>query len=608
MFAQVPGRKHHHVTRNVQEDAASSQTIQLAGGEWIFVACVCDGHGVTFSGESSASKESPKFARSGAERFQNLLLPLIPTTVSKLFNEALRESSDNANLIINEIIQKKLETLNEILDSKMIALDTHLCKENGSTLSLVILFRTYLFACNIGDSQILLFDRDLPSALPLKIWKLQRHTTFQENSGANDISENNRRIPKKNFAENDNNSHACSFPDSLFIQEGTLQKYITEEYTHLRERAVKAGGGGPSGGYIHSTKSKYRLGMTCSIGNMSHKENLLIRTNVYCFNLPELFEILNAGRLLVVITSDGIKDLVKSNFIGQAFTNLPKTIRAMSAVVSGNQSSSRKTLKACMQDLIPRATEDVHDKNAKLHLDQLVALLSVEKNCIDDDSHSRKKSADSLYTLNSEGITDLRIAIEALCDLAILKGSTDDITVMAFQISSYVEKYQNYYSDTRLPLSDYAKTIAENSLRDFVWVDGAWALMESIEHRQGLEIPERPVFISPLREKILEAVSKHVETKKITVVLEKEEISSREVAVSIESELGIGMNSVISFGYLHSHEITQGWGISATPDVGFSFGRIAHEDIEVPLFASNMELDVPVNINPEETNSRKRKL
>ncbi|KAJ3030976.1 UNVERIFIED_CONTAM: hypothetical protein HDU68_007176 [Siphonaria sp. JEL0065] len=540
MYAQLSGRKHHYAERQVQEDLFGSFSF-LVGSEVVWGCYVCDGHGVSFN------VATPEPQLSGAERFQALLKPVLDRVVRELVSGALETQGGN----IRDNIEHNLEKLNAVLDDEMSKLDPHLCKENGSTLSLALLYGNTLFCCNIGDSQILMFDRDDASGKPLKVWKLKRHLddlavastgppglTILQSPAADDPKKVNdseeelfnpqedpKESPKRQVRKSprpspepphphEADTHTCSFPDSLFIQEGTIQKYISKEYSLLRERAQRAGGGGPMGGYIHSNKSRYRLGMTCSIGNTSHKDNLLVRTSVYAFDVDELLDKSIAGRILIVITSDGIKDLVKSHFIGQTFVNLPKAIRALSAASVGNiASTNRRPILTCMNDLIPRPTEDIHDRAAKEHLDKLIsAFETTQAHTPNLETNRTSNSADPSpppsQPPSSTCYTDTKYAVEALCDLAILKGSTDDITVAAFEIASSISLPKSIL-DSSTPLESFHFQDGLNP-KDFIWIaeKKTWHVIDPLYCKDSANLPTRSIPKRPvLIQKLLDAAT-----------------------------------------------------------------------------------------------------
>ncbi|TPX73443.1 hypothetical protein CcCBS67573_g05290 [Chytriomyces confervae] len=493
--AQTPGRKHHFASRTVNEDISGSLLVDIDGVP-VWGCFVCDGHGISFS--QTVATSSDPFPLSGAERFQIHLQNVLPKVISDL----LLLAKENKRVDPVSAVKLELEALNLKLDNVLKDIDDHLCKENGSTLSLALLYESTLFCCNVGDSQILLYDRDDSTGSPLKVWQLDRHKaaaaaasdsvipnplledsdkpTRNEsiNEGEKGLAGKIETQPQSTqpLTRNGPDAQSCSFPDSLFLQEGTLQKYITADYALLRERAAKAGGGGPVGGYIHCTKSRYRLGMTASLGNTSHKDNLLVRTNVYAFPVDELFDLTIAGRIALVLTSDGIKDLVKSQPLGLTLSNLPQAIRTMSANVTGSVTPTKRTpISTSISHICTRISPDAHDKNAKEHLEELVNIYerNILSQVVDDDDEdedivddfdeepsSGESCEDKQKVPDSQGlaldissptskdvsparksgssrsgaslrrcVTESKVAVEALIDLALLRGSTDDITV-----------------------------------------------------------------------------------------------------------------------------------------------------------------------------------
>ncbi|KAJ3196100.1 Armadillo repeat-containing protein 3, partial [Entophlyctis luteolus] len=618
----VSGRKHHFPGRVVQEDAAGTFTVRAGDREWAYGVFVCDGHGIAHAPQGEDS-----VALSGAEQFQLLLVPRLKKTVASIIAEAYACSDisgrgnddDSAENATDPCValERLLESLNERLDDEMTDANKHLCKENGSTLSLVLLFRSRVFACNIGDSQIMFFDADNKAGDPLKVWKLKRFADGASPKGSpqKEQSGKNPGSLRKKSPILDGDTHICSYPDSLFLQEGTLQKYITKELALLKERAARAHGGGPLGGYVYSAKSKYRLGMTCSIGNTSHKENLLVRTNVYSFDVATLLELTIAGRLLVVLTSDGVlvfclsvhmspkfqypksKDVVKSKFIGQTFVHLEKGIRSLSSSKVGNQSSSRRAISMCLKDLIPRATEDAHDRNALSHILRLLELDtslrdSAEQNC-------NPPPGDST-------LTDMRIATESVCDLAILMGSTDDVTVVAFELTTSA----HYTVEEAFPLSEFdGECVNGDSPRDLVWCDESegWTMVPARRCQSSLDIPSRvPASPSLVVQKIISAVSAYMETKS------GREAADDYVAASIE------FASIPSPSGLNASATTFGWGLPSENSVGFSFGkygetakdesRLPADDVMDSNCTETINDSSPSNASEEMTPTRKRKL
>ncbi|KAI9350806.1 hypothetical protein BDR26DRAFT_930109 [Obelidium mucronatum] len=654
MFCQLAGRKHHYPERQVQEDLFGTLSFE-SRGQVVWGCYVCDGHGVSYISSSTEL--------SGAERFQALLKPVLNRVVNELIEEALVDADTGAGSTAT-CIEGKLELLNQRLDEEMMKLDEHLCKENGSTLSLAILYSSTLFCCNIGDSQILMFDRNDPTGKPLKVWKLRRHVDMLLSSppglsvtaadaalptaescsasvspsGDHSASPTPKRFTKPEVSSTetqDADTHTCSFPDSLFVQEGTVQKYISKEYSLLRERALKAGGGGPMGGYIHSAKSRYRLGMTCSIGNISHKDNLLVRTSVYAFDVESLLEKTIDGRILIVITSDGIKDLVKSHFIGQTFINLSKTIRSMSAASVGTiVNTNRRPISTCMSDLIPRPTEDAHDRAAKEHLEKLISVFERSQS---EAALQDQPSSSSLQTTPPHPLTDTKIAVEALCDLAILKGSTDDITVAAFEITCFPSPRrsanQTEYRTAPLQVTDYQDG---NDPKDFVFIpaEKKWHVVEPLYCSGTTQIPPRntpkpPPIIQKLLASVAAGLNKSVSSsigsglKPIVLetplpptsigwgaaVLPPKDGSGGSVASG--PEFSSGSSAIQSFHRLSESEKVD---MMDEDSADFSSGSVS---LSLPLGASNMELSTPLQVeksrggsgtaSEEGTPTRKRK-
>ncbi|KAI8843157.1 hypothetical protein BJ741DRAFT_590167 [Chytriomyces cf. hyalinus JEL632] len=570
--AQTPGRKHHFASRTVNEDISGSLLVDIDGvPAW---ACfVCDGHGISFS--QTVATSSDPFPLSGAERFQIHLQNVLPKVISDL----LLLAKENKRVDPVSAVKLELEALNLKLDNVLKDIDDHLCKENGSTLSLALLYESTLFCCNVGDSQILLYDRDDSTGSPLKVWQLDRHKAAAADCAIQNPLLEDSDKPTSNESLNDEekglagkietqtkspqpltrngpDAQSCSFPDSLFLQEGTLQKYITADYALLRERAAKAGGGGPVGGYIHCTKSRYRLGMTASLGNTSHKDNLLVRTNVYAFPVDELFDLTIAGRIALVLTSDGIKDLVRSQPLGLALSNLPQAIRTMSANVTGSVTPTKRTpISTSISHICTRISPDAHDKNAKEHLEELVNIYErkILSQVVDDDdddedivddfdeepssgescedkqkvpdsqglaldissptskdvSPSRKSGSSRTGASLRRCVTESKVAVEALIDLALLRGSTDDITVGILDLvreKNMPKIYRARVQSESKSISTWAKEEEEDNLRndgsneavpenkqkacEFVWSSQSqiWRVLSMASSH---EIPER---------------------------------------------------------------------------------------------------------------------
>ncbi|ORY32381.1 hypothetical protein BCR33DRAFT_744054 [Rhizoclosmatium globosum] len=297
-------------------------------------------------------------------------------------------------------------------------------------------------------------------------------------------------------------------------------------------------------------------------------DNLFVRTNVYSFGLTELLARTVKGRVLVVLTSDGIKDLVKSNFIGQAFQNLPQTIRAMSSAIGGSMNNSpRRSILNCMNDLIPRPTDDAHDRCAKEYLEKLVALCNT----------ASPTTADSNSIDSPSEYTDNLIAVEALCDIAILKGSTDDISV-----SPRNHKHQQPY--------------------DVFWNTETqkWSLVPPRHHDLELVLPQRNhPKPPPMIQKLLAAVAA-AGNRKSPVALQP--ITHSEPLPALQP-LQFGEASTVSIG----------WGVAAASAIETSalasFERVSADysiDSDemcitpVAVGASNMELSTLLYLKPLE--------
>ncbi|KAJ3158465.1 hypothetical protein HK101_001312 [Irineochytrium annulatum] len=196
-------------------------------------------------------------------------------------------------------------------------------------------------------------------------------------------------------------------PAGLVDEEGQSRRAVEKDFKMLHEFGAKYGGG-PNDGYVTSLKSAYRLGMTNSIGNTNHLNNIFSRTTVYPFDIPELISQTKDGSLVVVLCSDGIKDALRAADVARAFNDLDECIRALSP-----DGKYMKTA-ACIPTLISRLRkEDDHDRCAIDHLTSLLRTTSIDSR------------------------PDVGVAVQALCDVAVLRGTTDDVTAVALEIELY---------------------------------------------------------------------------------------------------------------------------------------------------------------------------
>ncbi|KAI8613319.1 hypothetical protein BC830DRAFT_1082749 [Chytriomyces sp. MP71] len=425
----------------------------------------------------------------------------------------------------------------------------------------------------------------------------------------------------------DPDAHVCAYPDSLFLQEGTAQKYISKDYAFLRQRAVLAGGGGPMGGYIHSIKSRYRLGMTCSVGNASHKGNLIVRSNVYVFPLEALLERSIGGRVTFVLTSDGIKDLVKSHQIGQTLANLSHSLRILSGSTSGAgvTPTKRKPISACIADLITRPTLDGHDRNAREHLEDLVELFEkATEGLAGSPTKNPRAAAARQRNKELEVYTDTRVAVEALVDLAILRGATDDVTVAAFDLVCASRNPQSGTAQNDPSTESVSEEVSRSDeSHEIVWDRSSqqWRF-GSVLPLPGLLPVRKPLQPSAIIEKILAVVAgaqeKKIATEALNIVKppppftpsKEEGLVAAQVGLSsgsgsVEDEHGKAAPFVVGFGVAALDEIFKK--VDTVNGAGFFFGSGHKTGVELEsddgicmenvnglpgLGASNMELNV----------------
>ncbi|KAJ3076494.1 hypothetical protein HDU99_001343, partial [Rhizoclosmatium hyalinum] len=199
--------------------------------------------------------------------------------------------------------------------------------------------------------------------------------------------------------------------------------------------------------------------------------------------------------------------------------------------------------------------------------------------------------------------TDNLIAVEALCDIAILKGSTDDISVAALEITN-VPPPQKPPSAT-IPLDQQPCDVFWNTETQ------KWSLVPPQHHDLELVLPQRNhPKPPPMIQKLLAAVAA-AGNRKSPVALQP--ITQSEPLPALQP-LQFGEASTVSIG----------WGVAAASAIETSalasFERVSAEysiDSDemcitpVAVGASNMELSTPLVLEATGSNlgtpTRKRK-
>ncbi|KAJ3115464.1 hypothetical protein HDU96_000623 [Phlyctochytrium bullatum] len=384
-FTSIPGRKHVNPNGLLNEDAFGffSFTVDAAAPSTptpthlVSAFYVLDGHGEA-SNNRTGTPDSP------ARQFVGMLAPLVEAEVKDLVGAAVRKAAEETGgRGVKEAVLEELAGLKTRLQRGVERVNPVISQENGSTLALGIVFMDHVFFASIGDSSMLLVDPD--SAAPLKVWS--RH-------GLNDTPE------------------ICSYEDSLtafpfLVKEGQTRLKVSEDYKILTDLA-KIHGGGPKGGFITSVTSPHRLGMTNTLGNCRHQNNMLPRTTVYGFSIDTLLGLTKHGRLYIVVCSDGVKDTLKAEVIARCLGDVTRSFDDMSNVTV---EPDGERWRAAIQTLVGRRTADPYDPALARHFEDLLAV--------------------------AEGKPPpVTVAISALCDVALLRGSLDDATALGVEIRS----------------------------------------------------------------------------------------------------------------------------------------------------------------------------
>ncbi|KAJ3291859.1 hypothetical protein HK104_005750 [Borealophlyctis nickersoniae] len=407
----LPGQKHHKGPYTINEDLPGVFTFQVqsleqgGGKETAAGFFLADGHGEALV----LPLRSEDFKGSNAQRLVGWIQELLPSTVEELvgaaydqwvkekdavtaakgdpwaFESTLAERNEREwRERLQDLITAKLETLHTRLDEQLVARDERMCGDNGSTLVLGVVAHSRIWFCNIGDSSMMLFDK--ATGRPLKVWQ------------------------RKNGL--DSEPALCSFEDTLahfpVVREGQTKQAVQRDFESLKDnfRLRKSPNGGPPTFPLVSPRSAYVLSMTNCLGNMNHKDKMCSRCTVYSWDVDELLRFTTSGQLVALFASDGIKDRCNAATIGRTLTSVESALRHYVPHLKDDTP---------IRELVQAAVFQPHYMTAEksFAIDWLL------------DHIVMTDGADP----------DLRASCEALVRLAILRGTTDDATVLVVDMS-----------------------------------------------------------------------------------------------------------------------------------------------------------------------------
>ncbi|RKO90041.1 hypothetical protein BDK51DRAFT_46803, partial [Blyttiomyces helicus] len=212
--ASLPGRKHTKPNCTINEDGHGTFVFEIPSSnsdDECELACgffLADGHGEALQltpGAPPASSTLP--LKSNAMQFMAHLQNLLPKVVERLVLEAFEEwvgapeaeepqeeapqnaydvwdfastippvtpaPSVDPETALKDAVVEKLERLHEVLDAalgdEVEGGGPQLCGNNGSTLCLALVLKSFIVFCNVGDSSMMLFDKT--TGKPLEVWQ-----------------------------------------------------------------------------------------------------------------------------------------------------------------------------------------------------------------------------------------------------------------------------------------------------------------------------------------------------------------------------------------------------------------------------------------------------
>jgi hypothetical protein len=279
--------------------------------------------------------------------------------------------------------------------------------------------------------------------------------------------------------------------------------------------------------------------------------------------------------LIIMVCS---KDVLRTEQIGLVFDSLEKAV-----VMASDQPSTLPSLEYYLSTLTGRGRfKDKHDAAASAHLSTLINITDLGKlkgkaesdtstddgktdlstptsttstevdpnpDCLDIDEADnygwRRGGGRTLSPYNARHITDLKVAAEALCNLAILKGSFDDMTAVVVELrlmrdqthvesSSSVKEFETRslstdQKDAYMRMGSYKELRRNTYRRQWEWVEG--------HDRVVFKIPPRDTTAAARNLTILQAVRARMEELKS----EKSERTVERVEVITETVSGIGV-------------------------------------------------------------------
>ncbi|KAJ3055844.1 hypothetical protein HK097_009047 [Rhizophlyctis rosea] len=416
--ASLSGRKHYNSGCPINEDITGTFTFSVnaltaTGHEDAAGFFLADGHGET-SILPLTSLHKKSWEGSPGEKFVKVLTTVLPKTVETVFKDAFERwelekssaggrgggSSDVWNFPSEEtlvvpkdedvssvarlhrLITMKLGELRQRLDKKLVDVDEELCKNNGSTIVLGLVAYSWVWFCNVGDSSMMLFDKQ--TGTPLHIWQRP------------DI---------------EIDAQPCSYEDTLacypkWCREGQTLKAVEVDHKKLSGRGLRKRE--DANKFPHwslvSPKSPYALNMINSLGNANHKDLMINRTAVYSFSLSELVEKVTGNSVIAVFVSDGVKDTLTTTEIGTSLLSLEAFLRKYS------KSPSETDIQTLLTSARLHPTPDKSDTKAADFLLEIIMSLDGEP-------------------------MDLESFCDGVVNLSVLRGSADDVSCLAVELS-----------------------------------------------------------------------------------------------------------------------------------------------------------------------------